>query len=44
MLYFTLILPGKLTENTLSFTTTTWEIVTGEMKVDKLSNLEAGDD
>jgi hypothetical protein len=27
-----LILPGKLTENTWSFTATTWGIVTGEMK------------
>ena len=28
--YLSVILPGKLTENTFSFTATTWGIVTGE--------------
>ena len=29
-IYLTLILPGKLTENTFSFTAAAWGIVTGE--------------
>ena len=29
-MYFPVILPGKLTENTFSFTATTWGIVTGD--------------
>jgi hypothetical protein len=29
-IYLTLILPGQLTEKTLSFTATTWGVVTGE--------------
>jgi hypothetical protein len=29
---FSVILPGKLTENTFSFTATTWGIVTGERR------------
>ena len=29
-LFYTVSLPGKLTENTFSFTATTWGIVTGE--------------
>uniref|UniRef100_A0A674EPZ0 Uncharacterized protein n=1 Tax=Salmo trutta TaxID=8032 RepID=A0A674EPZ0_SALTR len=31
-IYFTVILPGKLTENTFSFTATTWGIVSGERR------------
>ena len=30
--YLSVILPGKLTENTFSFTATTWGIVTGERR------------
>jgi hypothetical protein len=30
--FFTIILSGKLTENTFSFTATTWGIVTGERR------------
>ena len=33
--YLTLIIPGKLTENTFSFTAKTWGIVTGERRGDK---------
>jgi hypothetical protein len=31
-IYLTLILPGRLTENTFSFIATTWGIVTGERR------------
>ena len=30
--YLSIILPGKLTENTFSFAATTWGIVTGERR------------
>jgi hypothetical protein len=40
--YLTLILAGKLTENTFSFLETTWGIVTVERRL--ISLLEAGDD
>ena len=30
--YLSVILPGKLTENTFAFTATTWGIVTGEKR------------
>ena len=33
LFYLTLILPGHLTENTFSFTATTWGIVTGGSRV-----------
>ena len=32
LFYFSVILPGKLTENTFSFAATTWGIVTGERR------------
>ena len=32
LFYLSVILPGKLTENTFSFTATTWGIVTGERR------------
>ena len=32
MFYLSVILPGKLTENTFSFAATTWGIVIGEMR------------
>ena len=32
LLFLTLILPGKLTENIFSFTAMTWGIVTGERR------------
>jgi hypothetical protein len=31
-IYLSVILPGKLTENTFSFAATTWGIVTGEKR------------
>ena len=31
-IYLSIILPGKLTENTFSFAATTWGIVTGERR------------
>jgi hypothetical protein len=34
-IYFTVILPGKLTENMFSFTATAWGIVTGERRGNK---------
>ena len=32
LFYLSVILPGKLTENTFSFAATTWGIVTGERR------------
>jgi hypothetical protein len=32
LIYLSIILPGKLTENTFSFAATTWGIVTGEKR------------